>query len=132
MGTNYYLTLDPCPHCGRGSEELHIGKSSSGWCFSLATHPEKGIYDLEDWLPLFDTGIIRSEDGNAMTKTALVSVITERAGRDWAERSWDNEEEFHRRNYSERGPNGLLRHRISPYCLKQGEGTWDCLVGEFS
>ena len=40
MGTNYYLhrpRTNECEHCGRADEAppLHIGKSSSGWCFSL-------------------------------------------------------------------------------------------------
>lgn len=44
-----------------------------------------------------------------------------------------NEEDFHKCNQSERGPNGLLRHKIDgKHCISHGQGTWDCIVGEFS
>lgn len=33
MGTNYYLQINSCPHCGKPDEERHIGKSSMGWKF---------------------------------------------------------------------------------------------------
>ena len=36
MGTNYYWQeSEPCAACGRGYEQVHVGKSSAGWCFSL-------------------------------------------------------------------------------------------------
>ena len=61
MGTNYYLHEPPtnkCEHCGRQDEKepLHIGKSSVGWVFALHIIPEMGIEDLEDWIPLFNSG----------------------------------------------------------------------------
>ncbi len=50
MGTNYYLHEKPdCECCGRPFEALHIGKSSSGWCFSLHVMPEDMINTLDDW-----------------------------------------------------------------------------------
>jgi len=43
MGTNYYLKIyhgDICSKCGRSDEleEIHIGKSSSGWKFVIDTN----------------------------------------------------------------------------------------------
>jgi len=36
LGTNYYWQeSEPCAACGRGYEQVHVGKSSAGWCFSL-------------------------------------------------------------------------------------------------
>ena len=133
MGTNYYFTpshAGPCEHCGRSdsSEELHIGKSSGGWCFSLHIIPEKGINDLEDWVKLFPTGRIRDEYGQDIPAEEMMSIITKREGRGFA----NKDTAFHRTNHSEEGPEGLLRHRLGPYCTKHGAGTWDCMPGEFS
>lgn len=133
MGTNYYFlpaSAGPCEHCGRSDsdEELHIGKSSAGWCFSLHIIPEKGINDLADWVELFPTGKIRDEYGQAVTAEDMVKEITARSGRGPALR----DPGFHYNNHSEEGPYGLLRHRIGPHCTKHGAGTWDCMPVEFS
>lgn len=133
MGTNYYFTpahAGPCEHCGRSdaTEVLHIGKSSAGWVFALHVIPENGIHDLEDWVRLFPTGRIRDEYGQDVTAEEMVDTITKRAGRGFAR----CDAAFHRDNFSEEGPNGLLRHRINQYCTKHGAGTWDCMPGEFS
>ena len=45
--------------------------------------------------------------------------------------SYDSWDEFHRRNNSEKGPVGLLRHRLDSRCIGHG-GTWDLIIGEFS
>lgn len=142
MGTNYYLSKAPdCPTCGRNDEPLHIGKSSMGWCFSLHVDADAGINDLEDWRALWNAGgaSIKNEYGDAISTDEMLSIITERAG---VGENWDNpdrwrrfyssEQEFHERNHSERGPNGLLRHRLGRHCVKHGDGTWDCIPGDFS
>jgi hypothetical protein len=141
MGCNYYLHMPPsnhCDHCGREDEgeRLHIGKSSAGWVFALHVIPEQGIHDLPDWLARMDSGVIRNEYGEPLTRAELLPIITERRGRDdkWT-RAWsgyDSEAAFHVRNCSERGPHGLLRHSVGRYCLRHGDGTWDCILGEFS
>ena len=137
MGTNYYWHTNCCDKCGRGDEPKHIGKSSGGWCFSLNVYPEQGIRDLGDWTERWaqpGTKIV-DEYGDTQTPARMLSIVTER--------SWNNtkkwwmgyadEADFHRQNHSESGPNGLLRHRIDGQsCIKHGEGTWDCLLGEFS
>ncbi len=138
MGTNFYLHKNVCEHCGRGDEELHIGKSSAGWCFSLRVHPELGINDLEDWEREWQGGVIKDEYGERLTALEMRSHIAER-GRDkeWESEWWkmgnfySSEAHFHQRNNSERGPNGLLRHRLGDHCIKHGAGTWDCIPGEF-
>jgi len=99
--------------------------------------PEKGINNLEDWLKKFDIegSHIKDEDGDAVSVADMLSIITERDGRHWdrfACYSHKNEADFHARNYSERGPNGLMRHQLNDRCIAQGDGTWDCIVGEFS
>ena len=139
MGTNYYLHVKPdCECCGRPFDALHIGKSSGGWCFSLHVLPEDGINSLDDWRALWSApgAIVRNEYGDTVSIEEVESVITDRcSAKGFDDAAWPgyhNEQHFHNLNHSERGPNGLLRHRVGPHCLGHGEGTWDYLPGEFS
>lgn len=142
MGTNYYLHETPaCPHCGRTYEPLHIGKSSGGWCFSLHVIPERGLVTLEAWQDLWSKGgHIKNEYGHDVTPDQMTEIIIDRGyergeGNRWWNPANGDESSFHRRNDSERGPNGLLRHQIDPsgrHCIGHGEGTWDYITGEFS
>jgi hypothetical protein len=139
MGTNYYVTEEePCPHCGRGGELRHIGKSSAGWCFSLRVYPEEGINTLDDWKEFWAGKAIEDEYGDPVTEEEMLKRITER-GRDgdpWAQpphpihrcSTW---EQFFARNHCDKGPNGMLRHRIDGNVVGHGEGTWDYVTGEF-
>jgi hypothetical protein len=141
LGTNYYLHQKPdCECCGRPFKPLHIGKSSVGWCFSLHVVPEDGINTLDDWRNLWaDPGAyIRNEYGERVSIADMELTITARCiDKDWDDPSWwtgfySSEQDFHKRNYSDRGPHGLLRHCLGYSCVAHGEGTWDCIVGEFS
>ncbi len=135
MGTNYYLHRNVCPHCGRGDDPLHIGKSSAGWCFSLHVIPESNIHDLDGWEREWLLGVIEDEYGEEISPGDMRQIIMARAARPFNEKQWlgyRDEADFHKQNYSERGPVGLLRHKIGRYCLKHGAGTWDCILGEFS
>lgn len=139
MGTNYYLCPNRCLHCGRSDEKKHIGKSSAGWAFALHVYPEDSIGDLKDWIPLFQDkkNHIEDEYGREISREMMLDVIRDRKGigRDWDKvpsmySSW---EDFHRKNYSEKGPNGLVRASVdNRRCIGHGEGTWDLMVGEFS
>lgn len=44
MGTNYYVRWGGCEHCGKGGNELHVGKSSSGFHGYLEGDPR-----LPEW-----------------------------------------------------------------------------------
>lgn len=135
MGTNYYATLPPCPHCGRTDERVHIGKSSAGWCFSLQTHTSLGINTLDDWKRYLADKVITDEYGVNCTIDDLLTVITDRK---WCKREddpfgYDSWADFHEDNHSEFGPNNLLRHRVDGrFCSGHGEGTWDYMTREFS
>lgn len=143
MSTNYYLKTkpgsEPCPHCGRSepSQNLHIGKSSVGWCFSLRVYPELGINTLDDWRPLIETGVITDEYGNVWEGDYILQVIASRR-RPWSPRpapakSVPDLEQWYRQNHAEPGPNGLARHVIDGiHCVGHSEGTWDYIAGEFS
>ena len=138
MGTNYYLKKNVCRCCGRG-DEIHIGKSSGGWCFALHVYPEDGINDISDWIAILcdDGNSIRDEYGQALNAEEMLSVITSRMNDDirWelSPYGYDSWAAFHEKNHSERGPNGLLRHRVEAgHCVAHGKGTYDYIVGEFS
>lgn len=140
MGTNYYLQFPDtniCPHCGRRDEgeRLHVGKSSGGWCFSLHVIPERGIEDLKDWEPFFLQGDIWDEYGEKVPVEEMRQIITSRGRKrpmDYPNRWYRSEKEMLERNGAELGPNGLLRHRVGRSCVRHGDGTWDCIEGEFS
>lgn len=145
MGTNHYFIREQAPG---EHERLHIGKSSAGWCYSLHVLPEEGLNSLSDWEQLFDSGAGRIEDeyGTPLEPDEMMEIITRRWWRnkeDWETRWWDysflgrpspysSEADFHEKNGSLRGPNGLLRHRIGRYCVGHGGGTWDLIPGDFS
>lgn len=139
MGTNYYLHEKPaCNECHRPFDEpKHIGKSSAGWCFTLHVIPSAGIHDLSDWERLWsqEGAWIADEYGQRIGVREMYDIITKRSRTEsWEKAPWGYSDwhEFHQRNQSEKGPNGLLRHKLGPHCLKHGEGTWDCIPGDFS
>lgn len=152
MGTNYYWHAtapppppQPCVTCGHEPDYeapsgLHIGKSSAGWCFSLHVIPEEGISTLADWTERFNRegSVIVDEYGRVQTVAEMLATITERSGRDFEGRTWAgygyaDESDFHRKNNSQRGPNGLLRHALNHRShVGHGEGTYDYIAGDFS
>jgi len=122
MGTNYYLHKESksiCQHCGHDPEKeiLHIGKSSYGWNFSLHVIPELGINSLDDWKREWsqDGSHIEDEYGRKKSPEEMLEVITNRGNGRYC--SKDNQ---------------LTRHEIDQYCISNGDGTWDCIVGNFS
>lgn len=137
MGTNYYFQeKPPCECCGRAFNMRHIGKSSGGWCFSLRVYPDEGINELADWIKLWSTPGSRIEDeyGDVVTTDEMLAAITDRCSmvKKRVPYGYTSLEEFHRRNDSQDGPNGLFRSRIGSRCIGHGIGTYDLIVGEFS
>ena len=145
MGTNYYLEQDICPCCSRGTNKLHIGKSSHGWCFSLHVIPEEGINSLDDWISWFnkDRTLIRDEYGNIISFERMLDEITNRKINKSIEETYATKsfrimyssvEGFHAANGSftdERTK--LLRHKVDgQHCIGNGEGTYDFIHGDFS
>lgn len=137
MGTNYYYIKDPCAHCGRGSETLHIGKSSFGWCFSLHIIPDEGITSLEDWKEIWPQGRIENEYGEAQTPEEMLAVIMDRKREDPVD--WTRAHSDARTLSDFLNENGatidekynLLRHRLSGYCIANGDGPYDLFPGDF-
>jgi len=46
MGTNYYVNVPPCNHCGHQPELVHIGTSSYGWRFCFDA---RFFNDVKQW-----------------------------------------------------------------------------------
>lgn len=126
MGTNYYAHIGCCDKCGRPDRKLHIGKSSYGWAFLLATHPLEGIHDWPDWeRELAKPGVrIINEYGDNCTLDDLRNTVTNRPPNPGKSNPGNHYSWFDEKT-------GLMRNR-GPYCAKNGEGTWDCVIGEFS
>lgn len=80
MGTNYYLREKCCKECGRYNE-LHIGKSSAGWAFSLRVYPDLGIKSFEDWKAKWNNpeNHIFNEYERSVTVEEMESCILDRA-----------------------------------------------------
>lgn len=152
MGTNYYLhkpLTNVCSHCGRSDppQVIHLGKSSLGWCFSLHVDPDdkdrKNWNLLCFWLSkeLRNGSVIRNEYGEDVSLEGFKEIVAKRKhGKDWDSKWWclqlhgyTSEEDFHFTNHSERGPNGLFRHKVDGvHCIGHGDGTYDYIIGEFS
>lgn len=151
MGTNYYwYECPPCSECGHEADPLHVGKSSSGWCFSLHIYPELGIETLDDWVDRWGRygSEIRDESLKRVYPDEMRRIVTDREGLpdpltgevgfvgEWWKRhhpQYQDEEHFHLCNSSVRGPLGLVRCRlIEGICVGHGEGTWDLFIGDFS
>jgi hypothetical protein len=81
MGWNYYMERNHCPHCNR-RDRVHIGKSSMGWVFALRRYRDEGVFDLDDWIRLWNEPgtLIVDEDGNEVSIQRMVSIISERSG----------------------------------------------------
>ena len=110
MGTNYYLHKDACDTCNRSADEIHIGKSSGGWVFTLRIDNELGLLSLADWKRKFNDGKILDEYGEEQSPDEMMDIITNR-------KSWTGEP--------------LRRHEIDSFCVAHGKGTWDLCKGEF-
>ena len=126
MGTNYYLKKESpskCVTCKHDPDEkvLHIGKSSYGWCFSLHIIPEEGINSLDDWKAAWGASgakILNEYDEEVLPEDML-KIITTRGPGKWS-------------------PEGMEPHRHSPFhsenpgTVREGPGSYDLILGDFS
>lgn len=131
MGTNYYWRSESnaCKECGHDpSEEIHIGKSSMGWCFAL--HVTDEIRSLTEWRMEWDgDGAIFDEYGQRVEPEQMLKIITDRSGK---RGPGDFGQAFLDRNHAVVGPKGLLRSiNDGSHCISHGAGTWDVMPGEF-
>jgi hypothetical protein len=134
MGMNYYH-YDPtdmvtCCECGQHvPKKRHIGKSSGGWCFSLHVGDDCPM-SLTEWQSLLQKPgtYIQNEEYEVVSFKEMMQTITKRS---WKRDKIMSYEDL-RKNQATIGPNGLMRHQISPHCIAHGDGTYDYIVGDFS
>ena len=147
MGTNYYLydktkPQHKCENCGHTNGEKHIGKSSMGWHFALHVIPEENIRTLGDWRTLFydDRYIIKDEYDEEITPNYMLEIIENRKRNkppfpytDFNGVTYTSLEDYADRNNLEIGYGNLFRHKLGEgYCVGNGEGTYDYILGSFS
>lgn len=128
MGTNYYVKGNGYCRCCKQFDEtdLHIGKSSGGWCFALQTHPEMGINTIDDWKAYLVSKVIQDEYGQVVLSDEMLRIIELRS---WTK---PTNEKYLARNHAVQGPNNLLRHKVDgSHCVGHGAGTYDYMAGEF-
>lgn len=77
MGTNYYARSKICSCCGR-YEEIHIGKSSSGWTFGF--HATDKITSCKAWFEfLSQKGVeIYDEYGENISLEMFKKIVLEK------------------------------------------------------
>ena len=81
MGTNYYYIEDPCPHCNRGENKIHIGKSSVGWTFSF--YGEDSTRSWKAWQKrVLSGGIIMDEYNQIIDYDDMVSLVETKENND--------------------------------------------------
>ena len=112
------------------NDTYHIGKSSYGWVFSLHVDHDRGIYDLDDMLPMLTDSkrIIVDEDGKEISLVKLMLTIMGRS----MDKLPTELPSYYSRN-AILGEKNLLRSELGHnHCVKHGAGTWDCIIGDFS
>lgn len=76
MGTNFYChKKDPCPTCGHGGEQYHIGKSSIGWKFLFASYPDEGLTSKRAWDVFLKDCTVIDEYGKEISHGELFDLI---------------------------------------------------------
>lgn len=66
MGTNYYVKHNNCECCGR-HDEIHLGKSSSGWQFSFQYNGGRYYKNVEEMRKWTANKIIKNEYGDIVS-----------------------------------------------------------------
>lgn len=82
MGTNYYAQLEEvCKCCGRGDEDLHIGKQSAGWQFIFADYPERGLDTAEAWFSFLEGRSILNEYNKPIAPDEFIQMVKHNQGK---------------------------------------------------
>jgi hypothetical protein len=82
MGTNYYLHVNTCSHCGRPEDTQHIGKKSLGWVFTFNSHYIKSWDDWQVYLLEQTTNgnLIKDENGRELSLDEFKEVVESSKG----------------------------------------------------
>ena len=101
-------------------KDVHIGKSSAGWCFLLCANVFK---TLEEWIEQFNNPEygISDEYGAEITPQEMINIITKRS----FNRTEPLTNEYLKKNNAVLGPNQLMRCKETH--IKHGPGTYDLM-----
>lgn len=158
VDVNEGLTID-LTKCLEEVEELHIGKSSVGWYFNLCIYPTLNIYNLKDWVNMFDSDeyYIQDEYDDKITKDEMMECITQRKAIDFdnfnsleefeqdalksinvvnqkmfhPHKTYNTYDEFLLDNSACRGKYGLMRH-LSTIWDVRGDERWNGFLPMFN
>jgi hypothetical protein len=75
MGTNYYTVNKYCDHCNQYEKDLHIGKSSYGWCFSFQGYKYMNLVSWKQWKEYLKDKTIVDEYGDKKIYDDIVEMI---------------------------------------------------------
>ena len=125
MSTNFYAHIN----LGGPVVELHIGKSSIGWCFAL--HVTDEITSLDDWRKVWAQAFVTIVDeyGSRCEPDDMLKIVNARGGWTLNEQTGD----WYDLNHATRGPHGLARHTYNATLPPNPEAdTYDLCSGDFS
>jgi hypothetical protein len=75
MGTNYYAKTESCACCGRGGEEIHLGKNSGGWAFRVQYNGGRYYTNWSEFKNWVKDKKIEDEYGRSVSATELIGLI---------------------------------------------------------
>ena len=75
MGTNYYTAENYCDHCKQYKVDLHIGKSSGGWCFLFQGYKWMSLTSWQAWKAYLKDKLIMDEYGEKMDYESFVDMV---------------------------------------------------------
>lgn len=78
MSTNYYATIDPCSHCGRADDIVHLGKQSAGWKFLFNYNHGEYYTDYDSFVAFIQNNPVHSEYGHIIEPCDLLASIEAR------------------------------------------------------
>ena len=132
-------------------QNVHIGKSSAGWRFLLATYPDrhpqfeeetwldKPIENLDGWIDLFNNkqNKIFDEYGEEISPEDMIDIISKRKGNPKLKDGWqrlgrDRDTEYFVKNglmvHKDNESNSLFHDRHNYYKITGDECTYDLVL----
>ena len=142
MGTNYYIVMSACPHCKHKPDNIHIGKSSSGWVFALhADENFKCLHDYIDYVEKNSLSIINEYD-EPISIDELNDICLNRSSQYTFEENLEmyqkvfkkpiTMDEWFNNNSAVKGPRNLMRSKIDGIHCIGHDGDIDLIRGTFS
>lgn len=78
VSTNFYVISKPCEHCGRSDGEIHLGKASFGWKFTLQANNFKWYQNWEEMKEWLKDKEIEDEYGSPVDRDTFIKWVENR------------------------------------------------------